>query len=97
MPASVKFDGDAPDVAPGIAMNPSRRELLRLAASAAALLAIPRFAWTKPFPTRPVRIIVAVAAGGSSDILARLIGQWLSQRLGQPFVVENRPGGGGNI
>jgi len=78
-------------------MRPSRRGFLRLAASAAALPAIPRFAWAKTYPTRLVRIIVVAAAGGGSDILARLIGQWLSQRLGQPFVVENRPGGGGNI
>ena len=78
-------------------MRPSRRGFLRLAASAAALPAIPRFAWAKTYPTRLVRIIVVAAAGGGSDILARLIGQWLSQRLGQPFAVENRPGGGGNI
>jgi tripartite-type tricarboxylate transporter receptor subunit TctC len=53
--------------------------------------------WAQTYPTRPVRIIVGVAPGGATDIVARLIGQWLSERLGQPFVIENRPGGGGNI
>jgi tripartite-type tricarboxylate transporter receptor subunit TctC len=74
-----------------------RRQFLRLAVSAGALLAVSRFAWAQTYPSRPVRIIVGFAAGGPNDILARLIGQWLSQRLGQPFVIENRPGAGGNI
>jgi len=74
-----------------------RRHFLRLAAGAAALPAISRFAWGQSYPSRPVRIIVGFAAGGPNDILARLIGQWLSQRLGQQFVVENRPGAGSNI
>jgi len=74
-----------------------RRHFLRLAASAAALPAISRFAWGQSYPSRPVRIIVGFAAGGPNDILARLIGQWLSQRLGQQFVVENRTGAGSNI
>jgi tripartite-type tricarboxylate transporter receptor subunit TctC len=56
-----------------------------------------RFAWARSYPSRPVRIIVGFAAGGPNDILARLIGQWLSQRLGQPFVIDNRPGAGSNI
>src|SRR5262245_45982483 len=56
-----------------------------------------RVAWAQVYPSRPVRIIVAAAAGGASDILARLMGQWLSERLGQPFVIENRPGGNNNI
>jgi tripartite-type tricarboxylate transporter receptor subunit TctC len=74
-----------------------RRQFLHLAAAAAALLAVSRFAWAQAYPTRPVRIIVPFAAAGAFDIMARLIGQWLSERLGQPFVIENRPGAGTNI
>jgi tripartite-type tricarboxylate transporter receptor subunit TctC len=77
-------------------MTTSRRNLLRLSA-AAALAAIPHGARAQAYPARPVRMIVAVSAGGTTDILARLASQWLSNRLGQPFVVENRPGGGTNI
>ena len=68
-----------------------------MAAGAAALPAISRLAWAQAYPTRPVRIIVPFAAAGAFDIMARLIGQWLSERLGQPFVIENRPGAGTNI
>jgi len=78
-------------------MKLPRRTFLHLAAGAAALPAVSRIARAQAYPTRPVRLIVTVAAGSSPDIIARLIGQWLSERLGQQFVIENRPGGGGNI
>jgi tripartite-type tricarboxylate transporter receptor subunit TctC len=78
-------------------MKLPRRNFLHLAAGAAALPAGSRLVWAQAYPTRPVRLIVTVAAGSSTDIIARLIGQWLSERLGQPIIVENRPGAGGNI
>jgi tripartite-type tricarboxylate transporter receptor subunit TctC len=74
-----------------------RRALLRLAAGAAALPALPRMLWAQAYPSRPVRIIVGFPAGGATDIQARLMGQWLSDRLGQQFVIENRSGASGNI
>ena len=74
-----------------------RRQFLHLAAGAAALPAVSRVARAQAYPTRPVRIIVGVSPGGVVDIVARLIGQWLSERLGQQFVIENRPGAGTNI
>jgi tripartite-type tricarboxylate transporter receptor subunit TctC len=80
-----------------IVMKPSRRRFLHLAAGAAALPAVSRVAWAQTYPTRPVHIIAGFAAGGGVDITARLIGQWLSERLGQSFVIENRPGAGGNL
>ena len=76
---------------------PHRRQFLHLAAAAVALPAVSCFAWAQAYPARPVRIIAGYPPGGSIDIHARLIGQWLSQRLGQPFVVENRSGAGGNV
>jgi tripartite-type tricarboxylate transporter receptor subunit TctC len=78
-------------------MISTRRRFLHLAAGVAALPAISSRAWSQAYPSRPVRIIVGLAAGGATDIVARLIGQWLSDRLGQQFVVENRPGANGNI
>jgi tripartite-type tricarboxylate transporter receptor subunit TctC len=78
-------------------MKLPRRTFLHLAAGAAALPALPRIASAVDYPTRPVHIIVPLAPGAVNDITGRLIGQWLSERLGQQFVVENRPGGGGNI
>src|SRR5215471_17219914 len=78
-------------------MKLPRRSFLHLAAAAAALPAVSRFAWAQAYPTRPVRIIVGAPPGGGHDIVARLMGQWLSERLGQPFVIDNRPGGGTNI
>jgi tripartite-type tricarboxylate transporter receptor subunit TctC len=74
-----------------------RREFLHLAAGAAALPVASRFAFAQSYPTRPVHVIVGFTPGGVPDILARLMGQWLPERLGQQFVVENRPGAGGNI
>jgi tripartite-type tricarboxylate transporter receptor subunit TctC len=76
---------------------PHRRQFLHLAAGAAVLPAVSRIAWAQAYPTRPVRIIACCPPGGGSDILARLMGQWLSERLNQAFIVENRPGAGGNI
>jgi tripartite-type tricarboxylate transporter receptor subunit TctC len=78
-------------------MNSSRRQFLYLAASAMASPAVARKAWAQTYPARPVRILVGFAAGGATDVAARLIGQWLSDRSGQPFVIENRPGAGGNV
>jgi tripartite-type tricarboxylate transporter receptor subunit TctC len=78
-------------------MTLPRRKFLHLAAGAAALPAVSRIARADTYPSHPVRILVGFAAGSTTDILGRLIGQWLSQRLGQQFVIENRPGAGGNV
>jgi tripartite-type tricarboxylate transporter receptor subunit TctC len=78
-------------------MRLPRRKFLHLAAGAAAVPAVSRIAWAQAYPSRPVRLIVGLAAGGGNDIAARLLGQWLSERLRQQFIVENRPGAGSNI
>ena len=78
-------------------MKLPRRQLLHLAAGAAALPVVSRIARAQAYPTRPVRLIIGYPPGGASDITARLMGQWLSERLGQPFIIESRPGGGTNI
>src|SRR5262245_33443111 len=78
-------------------MKLQRRQFFHLTAGAAALPAVARVSWAQTYPSRPVRLIVSVTAGGSPDIIARLFGQWLSERLGQQFVIDNRPGASGNI
>src|SRR5262245_47500846 len=78
-------------------MKLPRRRFLQLVAGAAALQAVTRIASAQAYPTRPVRIIVPFAAGGGTDIAARLIGQWLSERLSQSFIIENRPGAATNL
>src|SRR5258706_3256963 len=74
-----------------------RRNFLHLAGGVAALSAVSRIAWAQSYPPGPVRLVVGFPPGGGADITARLIGQWLSERLGQPFIIDNRPGAGSNI
>jgi tripartite-type tricarboxylate transporter receptor subunit TctC len=78
-------------------MTLPRRRFLRLAAAAAALPAASRFAWSQAYPSRPVRLVVGFAAGGNFDLVARLLGQWLSEQFNQPVIVENRPGASSNL
>ena len=78
-------------------MNRSRRRFLQLAAGAAAVSASSRLAWAQAYPARPVRLVVGTAAGSVQDILSRVIAQWLTQRLGHPFVIDNRVGAGTNL
>src|SRR3979490_2439050 len=91
------FNGGIAEIPERRSMTFHRRQFLHMAAGAAALPVISRFAWGQSYPSRPVRLIVGYPAGGTSDVLARLMGQWLSERLGQQFVIENRPGAAGNI
>ncbi len=81
----------------GVGMKFARRQFLHFATGAAALPAMPRIAYADAYPSRPVRMIVGSTPGAAPDVVARLFGQWLAERLGQPFVVENRPAGGGNL
>jgi tripartite-type tricarboxylate transporter receptor subunit TctC len=81
----------------GVGMKLLRRQFLHFAAGAAALPVLPRIAHADAYPSRPVRMIVGSTPGAAPDVVARLFGQWLGERLGQPFVVENRPAGGGNL
>src|SRR5438874_13016303 len=78
-------------------MKLPRRQFLHLAAGVATLPALPRIARAQAYPSRPVRILVGFPAGGTTDIIARLIGQWLSERLRQQFLIENRPGASANL
>src|SRR6516165_3822568 len=84
-------------ISSGTPMKLPRRTFLHLAAGAAALPAISRIARAQAYPSRPVRVVVGAPPVGGHDIIARLMGQWLSERLGQPFVIDNRPGGSENI
>ena len=78
-------------------MRFARRRFLQLAAGAAVVPALSKSARAQAYPAHPIRVIVGYTPGGSADLTARLMGQWLSERLGQSFVIENRPGGGTNI
>ena len=78
-------------------MTLQRRQFLHLAANAAAFSVVSRNAWAQAYPTRPVRLIVGFPPGGTTDVVARLLGQWLSERLGQPFIIDNRPGANTNL
>src|SRR5262245_53766389 len=89
---------DRPPVTVGRnAMKLPRRKFLHLAAGAAAMPTVSHVAWAQAYPTKPVRWIVGFAPAGGNDIVARLMGQWLTERLGQPFVIDNRPGAATNI
>jgi tripartite-type tricarboxylate transporter receptor subunit TctC len=95
--AKARGDQRKPNAWRAVMKLPHRRRFLHLAAAAAVLPAVSRVASAQTYPVRPVHLIVGFAAGGTTDIIARLTGQWLSERLGRPFVIENRPGAGGKI
>jgi tripartite-type tricarboxylate transporter receptor subunit TctC len=78
-------------------MKLPRRQFLSLAAGAATLPLVARIATAQAYPTRPIRIVVGYPAGGSTDLVARIVGQWVSERLGQPILIENKPGAGTNL
>src|SRR5450755_286781 len=92
MPSAAAFDASIVT-----AMKIERRQFLHLAAGAAALPSMSRIARAQAYPSQLVRIVAGFPAGSTTDIVARLMGQWLQDRLGRPFVIENRPGAGGNI
>src|SRR5947207_5433749 len=95
--AACCYPGPAKPLWEGLMKLPHRRQFLHLAAGAAALPALSHVARAQAYPTRPVRMIVSVGPAGGTDIMASLIGQWLSERLGQQFIIENRPGAGTNL
>jgi len=97
MPSRPRQHCGAPAMTPRPSWKPSRRSFVRLTATAAASSVLPRSAWAQSYPSRPVRWIVGYAPGGATDILARLIGQYIGEKLGQPIVVENRTGAANNI
>jgi tripartite-type tricarboxylate transporter receptor subunit TctC len=78
-------------------LNIQRRQLIKLLGASAAVPILPNMAWAQDYPARPIRLVVGFPAGGSPDIIARLVGQALSSRLGQPIIIENKPGAGSNI
>jgi tripartite-type tricarboxylate transporter receptor subunit TctC len=96
VPCALRIDA-APRHLRGAAMKLLRRQFLHLATGAAALPAVSRIARAQTYPTRPLRWIVGFPPGGAADTVARIAGQWLSERIGQPLVIENRAGAGGNI
>src|SRR5262245_3169062 len=87
----------APRVAPGESMKPNRRQFMKMTACAVASAVAAPTSRAQSYPARPVRVVVPIAAGGANDVTGRIIAQWLSQRLGQQFIIENRPGAATNV